>query len=188
LVVSYPRHDFSFTDYLHFERNSEEKHEYYDGEIFAMGGGTVRHAALGSEVTAQLANQLKGKSCYVCSSDLRVRAPTGLATYADVTVICGPAVLDPEDNEETVTNPTVVVEVTSPTSEKRDRGKKLEHYKAIRSLSGVVVVLHRERLVEVHARHGTGWTMQSASEGTIAVPGIEAVLDVDALYAPAEAL
>jgi Uma2 family endonuclease len=189
VTIAYPRHEFSFADYLVFERNSEGKHEYFDGEIYAMGGGTVGHAILGAAVSAQLSRQLEGKPCRVYSSDLRVRAlATGLATYADVTVICGLPELDPEDNEETVINPTVVVEVTSPTSEKRDRGKKLEHYKLIPSLRAVVIVSHRERLIEVHWLASEGWAVTSATEGAIGVPGIDATLDVGALYAAAEEL
>lgn len=185
--ATYPRHRYTFADYLRVERDSEAKHEYFEGEIYAMAGGTIAHAALGAEVMVQLGRQLGSGQCRLYSSDLRVTAKaTGLYTYADATVICGPVKADPADPEgNTAVNPTVVIEVTSPSSEERDRGRKLEHYKTINSLWGVVVVSHRERLVEMHGRQGTDWIMQSATEGTIAVPGIDAVIDVDALYAAA---
>src|SRR5688572_5973263 len=129
--VAFPRYDYTMAEYRAFERETDRKHEYFDGEIYAMTGGSPTHALLGATVGYQLSRQLDGKPCRVYSSDLGVRAlATGLATYADVTVVCGPVELDPED-ADTVTNPTVLVAVTSPTSEKRDRGDKLEHYKTI---------------------------------------------------------
>lgn len=174
-------------DYRALERETDRKHEYYDGEIFAMTGGSAKHAALASAVTLQLGPQLQGKACQVYSSDLGVRSlATGLATYADVTVICGPLETDPED-EDTVVNPTILVEVTSPTSEKRDRGDKLEHYKTIPALRAVVVVSHREKLVEVHARRVDEWVLHSAASGKILVPAIDCMLDIDALYSAVEA-
>lgn len=190
-----PWHDYTFAEYLALERNAETRHEYLDGEIFAMAGGTVRHSILGVRVSTQLALQLLGRDCAVCSPDLRIRVQaTGLATYADVTVICGAPQLDPEDKEETVINPTVLVEVTSPSSERRDRGAKLEHYKQIPSLRAVVIVSHRERLVEVHEHvldlDGVPcdiWTTTAVTAGTVVQMSlsndeVEVELDVDELY------
>jgi Uma2 family endonuclease len=199
MVATYPRHNYTFAEYLDFLERSEGKFEYFDGEIYAMGdfaggisamgGGTAAHAALGAEVVLQLGIQLKGSPCRVYSSDLLVRAKaTGLATYADITIVCGRLEFDPEDPKpRTVTNPTVVVEVASPTSEKRDRAEKLEHYKTIPSLRAAVVVLQSQRLVEVHLREGKGWVMRSASSGIIDItPSPVLALDIDALYAAAE--
>ena len=96
-----------------------------------MAGGTPQHAALGAAVSAALLAQLRGGPRRVYSSDLRIRvAATGLATYPDVTVVCGRSERDPA-NEVTVVNPRVVVEVLSPGTEDYDRGEKLEHYKQI---------------------------------------------------------
>jgi Uma2 family endonuclease len=186
----YPRHRYSFDDYLRVERETERRHEFFDGEIYSMAGGTIAHAALGAEILGQLGSQLRGSPCRVYSSDLRITSKvTGLYTYADATVICGSVNGDPHDPDgNTAMNPTVLVEVTSPSSEERDRNGKLQHYKTIQSLWGVVVVSHRERLVEVHGRQGTGWTMVSVTEGKTEVPGISAVIDVDALYAAIDGL
>lgn len=169
-------------DYRALERETDRKYEYFDGEIFAMTGGSPLHAALAAAVALQLGPQLEGKPCRVYSSDLGVRAlATGLATYADVTVVCGPLETDPQD-ADTVVNPTVLIEITSPTSERRDRGDKLEHYKTIPSLRAILVVSHRERLVEMHARMRGGWQMEAATSGPLNIPGIDCRLDVDALY------
>ena len=106
-------HEHTYFEYLAHEEASNVKHEYLDGEIFAMAGGTPAHAELSVAVASTLRAQLEGKRCRVFSSDLRVRvAATGLATYPDVTVICGPLERD-EESRETILNPTVLVEVLS---------------------------------------------------------------------------
>jgi Uma2 family endonuclease len=183
----FPLHRYTFADYLRLEDESSTRHEFFDGEIVAMAGGTPEHAALAMAVGRQLGNQLEGRGCRVFSSDLRVKvSETGLVTYPDVTVLCGPSQRDPE-SQTTVLNPTVVVEITSDSSEHFDRGVKLEHYKTIPSLGAVVVVSHRECRIEVHARGDEGWTHASATAGASAlIPVLGAHLRVDAVYAAAE--
>jgi len=177
----------SYEDYVRLEAEGPTRHEYLDGEILAIACGTPEHAALAMAIGRQLGNQLEGRTCRVFSSDLRVRVlATGLTTYPDVTVICGPSERDPE-NSATVVNPTVVVEVTSDSSEVYDRGAKHEHYRSIPSLAAIVVVSHRETLVEVSTRSASGWNhteFRAGDRATIAAIGVE--LDVAALYAAAE--
>ncbi|HEV8246863.1 MAG TPA: Uma2 family endonuclease [Polyangiaceae bacterium] len=111
---------------------------------------------------------------------------TGLATYPNVTVVCGPTESDPE-GRTAVTNPTVVVEVTSDSSEHYDRGPKRDHYQTIPSLKAVVVVSHRERLVEVWTRSEGGWSHAVAREGErAAIAAIDTSINVDVLYAAAQ--
>jgi Uma2 family endonuclease len=187
VVSAFPLHRYTYEDYVRLEAESSTRHEYLEGEILAMAGGTPEHAALAMAIGRQLGNQLEGRSCRVFSSDLRVRVlATGLTTYPDVTVICGPTERDPE-NSATVVNPTVVVEVTSESSEAYDRGAKHEHYRSIPSLAAIVVFSHREQLVEVSIRSASGWSkaeFRAGDRAPIAPIGVE--LDVAALYAAAE--
>jgi Uma2 family endonuclease len=135
----------TFAEYVALEEATTGKHEYVGGQIYAMAGGTPEHSALAVSIATQLANQVRGGRCRVHSSDLRVRVvETGLATYPDVTVVCGAWERDPE-NAQTVVNPAVLVEVLSPSTEAYDRGEKLEHYKRISSLRAVVLVAHERR-------------------------------------------
>jgi Uma2 family endonuclease len=111
--MSQPTHRirFSFSEYLAFEASSNVKHEYLDGQIYAMAGGTPEHAALAAAVIGLLFPQLRGGSCRALDADLRIRVgATGLATYPDVTVVCGPRELDPDD-PHAVTNPTLIVDL-----------------------------------------------------------------------------
>src|SRR5215471_2519866 len=135
---------YTRAEYIAFERSSNSKHEYLDGAIYAMAGGSREHAMIAGNVITLLNVALRGHPCAVHSSDLRIRVlDTGLETYPDATVVCGRAQMDPDD-AHVVLNPVVVVEVTSPSSEEYDRGEKLEHYKQIPSLREVVLVSHRE--------------------------------------------
>jgi Uma2 family endonuclease len=116
-----------------------------------MAGGSREHAAIAANVVALLTIALRGQSCQVHTSDLRIRvAATGLATYPDVSVICGRADLDPDDRlGHTVVNPIVVVEVLSPSTEKYDRTEKLAQYRQIEALREIVLVDHAAPLVDV---------------------------------------
>jgi len=175
---------YTYAEYLMLEEVSNIKHEFYRGEIYAMAGGTPEHAAIAVNVSTLLNVQLRGKPCRVHSSDLRVRVlATGLATYPDVSVVCGARDLDPE-NANTVVNPIVLVEVLSPSSAEYDRGEKLEHYKQIPSLREVVLVAHDERLVEVWSRHPGGeWHRAEARAGrSAALDSIGVALSVDEIY------
>jgi Uma2 family endonuclease len=182
-VIAAPQLRFSFREYLQVDAESSVKHEFLDGMILAMAGGTPDHAALAAAVTASLNRQLEGKRCRVYSEALRVRVqPTGFAGYPDVTVVCTKLDLDPDD-ANTVIDPMVVVEVLSPGTEQYDRGEKLRHYQQIPSLCHAVLVSHDRRCIDVWSRGMDGWTVASATTGESALlSAIDCKLDVDAVY------
>ena len=175
----------SFGEYLQVEERNPVKHEYLDGVAFAMAGGTAEHARLSASVGRVLGNRLAGRRCGVFSSDLRIHARArGLATYADVTVICGKTEFDPEDkNQTTVTNPTLLVEVLSPSTEAYDRGEKLAHYKEIGSLKVVLLVSQETRSIEAWRRSSTGWENAVHREGAVPLPELGCELSLDEVYA-----
>ena len=176
-------HRYTYREYLALEDGANVRHEFFDGEIYAMAGGTPEHAAICANVSTALNLQLRGKGCRVHASDLRIRVlATGLVTYPDVSVVCAHAELDP-DSRVTVVNPTAVVEVLSPSTAAYDRGEKLANYQRIPSLREVVLVAHDERLVEVWHRDQAGaWTRREARTGAIALDAIGCVLEVDEVY------
>ncbi len=126
--------------YLEIERKAEFRSEYYDGEMFAMAGARRPHNLIKMNVSGQLYQQLRSRPCEVSSSDQRVLvAPAGLYTYPDIVVVCGePRFLDGE--LDTLLNPSVIVEVLSPSTEAYDRGRKFGHYRTIESLSAYLMV------------------------------------------------
>jgi Uma2 family endonuclease len=179
-----PRHRYTFRDYLDVEEMSAIRHEFLNGEIYAMAGGTPEHAALCAALIAQLVTLLRGGPCRVYTSDLRVRVrATGLATYPDAAVICGPLERDP-DSPTHVTNPTVLFEVLSPGTEEYDRGEKREHYQQIEGLREYVLVAQDARKVEVWRRAGAGaWSHAVHTAGqTLELASVGGALSVDELY------
>jgi Uma2 family endonuclease len=189
-MASAPTHRIHYTwaEYLALEASSNVKHEYLDGQIYAMAGGTPEHAALAAAVIGLLFPQLRDTRCRAHDADLRVRVrETGLATYPDVTIVCGKRERDPDD-EQAVTNPTLIVEVLSRSTEEYDRGDKFEHYKLLPSLREYVLVGHRERSIEVWTRGADStWTCSVARNAEVArLESIGARLDVRELYAAAE--
>ncbi|HSY48461.1 MAG TPA: Uma2 family endonuclease [Thermoanaerobaculia bacterium] len=173
---------YTYAEYLALEASSNVKHEFLGGQIYAMAGGTPEHAALAAAVIGLVFTQLRGGNCRAYDADLRVRTPSGLATYPDVTVICGPSERD-EADPQSVTNPTLIIEVLSRSTEEYDAGDKFEHYKTLQSLRQYVLVSHRERSVEVWTRgEDAGWQRTIVREGEIAKLAIDAHLDVHELY------
>lgn len=148
----------TIADYVHVEEHSEVKHEFIDGVIRAMSGGTLEHSRLASAVIVQLSNLLRaaGRPCVVLTSDARVHVEAAnVITYPDVSVVCGPSISRGPD-PFALHNPLVIVEVTSPSTERYDRGRKFARYRALPSLQEYVLVSQRERLIEVFRRGPAG--------------------------------
>jgi len=161
---------YSFDSYVEMEASSTIKHEFLDGEVWAMAGGSVEHAAVAANIVGLLGQGLAGRPCRVFPSDLRIRVKaTGLATYPDVSVICDRVQLDPDDRKgHTAINPTLLVEVLSPSTEVYDRGEKLAHYKRIESLREIVLVAHDERRIDLWRRTKSSWTQLTVGPGEAA--------------------
>jgi Uma2 family endonuclease len=180
------RHRYTLDDYLAVEEMSGVRHEFLDGEIFAMARGTPEHAALSAAVVTLLGGKLRGGPCRPYSSDLRIRVgATGLATYPDAAVICGEVVRDAHSPTH-VTNPAVIVEVLSPGTEDYDRGEKREHYMRIDTLREYVLVSQDRRRVEVFARVAGGeggWQARTSAAGErVEIPSLGLTFVADELY------
>lgn len=184
MVSIAPRYRNTYADYLRLQDQSSIKLEYSAGEIFAMAGGTPDHGALAMQFV-RLAAGLP-MPCRFLSSDVRVRVEaTDLATYPDLSIVCGPTVATASD-PNAVTNPRFLFEVTSPSTEDYDRGDKLSQYQNLPSLEAVVIVSHRRRELTVVRRGAERWTTTTlvAGETLTLMPGVS--FEVDALYAVAE--
>jgi Uma2 family endonuclease len=167
----------SYVEYLRLERKQERRYEYLDGDAWAMAGGSPRHSAIKSNLMVLLGNALRGRPCRAFDSDLKVRVlDTGLATYPDLTVICGALELHPED-PNAATNPAMLVEVVSKETEAWDRGGKFAHYRRIRSLQHYLIVSQDiERIEHYTQQDGGAWRLTEHAPGesiAIAALGIE---------------
>lgn len=179
-----PPAQFSYAEYLAREQETGLKHEWLEGQIFAMAGGTPEHARLVFEAGYLLRSAVDPKRCRVFTADLKIRVQaTGLATYPDVAVVCGATELDDVD-PNAVVNPLVLVEVLSRTTEAYDRGEKWAHYRTIPSLQAYLLVDQLRPRVEMFERTPDGFLHRMAEAGQrLRIPGLSAELDIDALYA-----
>jgi len=178
-------HRYTYAEYVALEQSSPTKHEFLDGEIYAMAGGSEEHSALAAEVLRALGNAVGARPCRVHTSDLRVYVESaGLATFPDGAVICGPLAQHAPSPVATALNPSVLLEVTSPSSEELDTGDKQAFYRTIPSLRESIIVSHRERRITVHQRDADGiWSTRVAiAGGRVSVPSLGAELDVDEIY------
>ena len=166
--------------------DSSSRHEFLDGEIYAMAGGSEEHSALAAAIVHALVNAVGSRPCRVHTSDLRIYVEgVGLATFPDASVICGPLQQHSPSPEATAVNPMILVEVTSDSSEDYDNGTKLDSYRTIPTLREYIVVSHRERRLTVHMRFtdsGDWSTRVAISGGRVEVPSLDANLVVDAIY------
>jgi len=184
LVVA-PRHHhyFDFADYLRVEDDSDIKHEFADGQVWAMSGGSPEHARIIANVAMLLNMALGSRRCAVFSSELRIRVRSAnRATYPDASVICDRVELDPEDPRgHTALNPTLLVEVLSPSTAAYDQGEKLDYCKQIPSLQEVMLVHHDARLVVVWRRTGGSWISFELTE-VVELRSIDCKLPVADIY------
>jgi len=173
----------TYDEYLVLERTSESKHEYVGGEVYAMAGGTPEHGRLAIAFAGLLTSALRGRPCAVFSADVRVRIEsTGRATYPDLSVVCGS--LEPaRDDTDAITNPIVLVEVLSDSTEASDRGDKWSHYQRLASLREYVLVSSREPRIEVFRRVADGWHYEEARAGAaIRLESLGVEVPVDEIF------
>ncbi len=173
----------SYEDYLALERSSDKRYAWLDGQVYALTGGTLAHAELSAAVAAELRNLALACGCRVFSADAKVRVlATGLATYPDASVVCGPVVCDPAD-ANAMTNPVVLVEVLSDSTEAYDRGDKADHYRRIPSLRDYLLVSQHTARIEIHSREGDHWTLRVAEAGgALPLTALDGALEVDRVY------
>jgi Uma2 family endonuclease len=173
-------------EYLAIERDTAAKHEFYRGEMFAMGGASFDHTQITAAASAYLFEQLKKTKCHVSTNDLRVKvSSTGLYAYPDVIVTCEKPRFE-DDNFDTLLNPQLIAEVLSDSIEKYDRGKKFEHYRQIDSLREYLLISQDRPHVELFTRDAGGqWTLSEVTglDAAIELPVIGCRLALADVYA-----
>lgn len=164
-------------EYLRLEDAALDKHEYHAGEILAMSGGTYRQSRAAANVTGELYSRLKGSPCYMLESNMRVRiADDDRYVYPDAMIVCGEAKFDPlDENQTTILNPKVVIEVLSASTEAYDRGAKFTAYRTLDSMQEYVLVSQHRALVETFFRQDDGNWLFSAWQGRDATATLRSV-------------
>jgi Uma2 family endonuclease len=171
-------------DFLTAERSSPHKHEYVGGRIYAMAGANDRHNAIVSSSNIALGGQLRKRPCVTYTQDMKVQTPSGMFAYPDLVVVCG----DPQFRDakrDVLLNPMVIIEVLSPSTEKRDRGEKFHHYRSIPSFQEYVLIKRNRIQIEHFTRQpDNSWRLviYTAADSVITLHSIDCTLVVGEVY------
>lgn len=179
-----PEAKLSPEEYLALERSSELKHEYADGEVFAMSGGTREHSLIATNVVGELRSELRARPCEAHASDLRIKNVTANRyVYPDASVVCGQPLFE-DEHRDTLLNPTAIFEVLSDSSERYDRGDKFALYRGIPSIADYVLLSQKHVEIEHFCRQPDGtWLLRVLGPGErLQIASIGCDLAIDELY------
>lgn len=181
-----PQYNFITAEtYLEMERAAFEKHEYYQGEIFAMSGTSLEHVMIARNIMVELANKLKGKPCQPFGSDLRMHIPPNtLYTYPDLSIICGKPELT-DEHFDTATNPTVIIKILSPSTRNYGMGIKFKLYRDIPSLKEYILIDSEMVYIEKHSRQpDNSWVLTEIKnrQGSLNLDSIQVAVTLEDIY------
>ena len=173
-------------EYLALERSSPTKHELFQGQLVAMAGASLEHNVIVANIVAELRTALRDRPCVALPSDMKVLVrASGHYYYPDASVVCGTAEFA-DDERDAIVNPTVVVEVLSDSTERRDRGDKFHDYRSIPSCTDYLMCSSTEPFIEHYARDADGWRLREYGPGALLpLRGVEIRLAVAEVYAKA---
>jgi Uma2 family endonuclease len=190
-AVAYGKQRLTIEEYLEYEKNSDVKHEYYQGEIFAMSGAKVGHNKIVMNVTLALGVRLRGKSCSPFNSDQRIHIPQNtLFTYPDISIVCG-EVKTLNNDEFNVLNPSVIIEVLSPGTKNYDRGEKFKLYRDITTLKEYILIDSQFINIEAFRLNTIGhWELEEykSVKNTLEIPSIDVSIPISEIYEASAAL
>lgn len=180
-----PKRAWTAEEYLAFERASDEKHEFIDGNIYLMTGASREHNLVVFNLATILGNQLRERTCEAYINDMRVRVQGRDYAYPDLVVVCDPPEFE-DPHIDTLLNPTLLIEVLSPSTEQYDRGKKFESYRALKSLREYGLIAQDRPHIERYVRQAAGMWMLSEVNGldaSLELGSISCTLALTDIYA-----
>ena len=181
-----PQHSYTLEEYFALERASEVRYEYWQGDIFAMSGASPAHVQIQINLITLLRSQLRGRPCRLFSSDMRLKVPSRPPyRYPDLSALCGEPVFELIGGLEVLTNPTLIVDILSPTTEAFDRGDKFTHYKSIPSFSEYLLIAqHRPHVGQYIKQNGAVWSYQEFNDltATLYVSALDCTLVLAELF------
>lgn len=185
-----PKHRYTLEEYLALERESEVKYEYWDGEIFAMSGGTLAHDLVMFNATNSLGNQLAATKCRVFTDNMQIKVPAAPPyRYADGSVVCGKVEIERFNGADLLLNPVLIIEVLSPSTEAYDRGDKFTYYKSIPSFREYLLIAqHRPHVTHYVKSEAGKWDYEEANDldSHTYLPTIDCTLSLADIYRDVE--
>jgi len=185
-----PKHRYTLEEYLVLERESEVKYEYWDGEIFAMSGGTLAHDVIMWNTSKTLGARLDGKDCRVFTNNMQIKVPAAPPyRYGDGAVVCGRVEVERFNGADLLINPVLIIEVLSPSTEAYDRGDKFTHYKSIPSFREYLLIAQHRPHITHYVKSDTGkWDYEETNDlgSSIYIPTIDCTLALSDVYREVE--
>ena len=177
---------YTLEEYLALERESDERLEFWNGEIFAMSGGTLAHERVMRNAFNALQTELRGKGCEVFGSGMQIKVPSALPyRYADGSVVCGKVEVERFSGTDLLLNPVLIYEVLSPSTEAYDRGDKFTYYKSIPSLREYLLIAQHRPHVTHYVKQDDGtWSYSEINglDGSVYLPSLDVTLKLSAIY------
>jgi Uma2 family endonuclease len=181
-----PKHKYTIEEYIEFDKNTDGKWEYFDGEVLDMAGGSLNHNRIARNLIALFEGELRGKACEVLPSDMRIKVPKALPyRYADVVVVCEKPAIEDLQGQEMLVNPLLIVEVLSPTTEGYDYGAKFIAYQSIESFREYLLVSQERPHVTHYVRQPDDQWLRNDIEGmekTLRLATVDCELELGEIY------
>lgn len=194
MVAAQPQQEYPLqmteAEYLEFEQNSETRHEYVDGQVFAMAGASRAHSRISVNLTRIIGTQLRGKNCALRSNDMRIQMASGKYTYPDLSAVCGESQFAPNVFDSLI-NPTLILEILSPSTEAYDRGQKFRNYRLLPSLREYILVAQDSpRIERYHLLKDDIWSFIEVAglDSSIELLSIDCTLPLAEVYEDVEFL
>lgn len=165
-MVAVPKERFTIEEYIEFDKNSEERWEYFDGDVVSMSGGTLAHNRITTNFVVGLQSKALAKGCEVFAGDMRIKVPKAPPyRYADIVVVCGPPVIEKVQGLDVLVNPSLIIEILSPSTEAYNRGQKFVSYKSIDTFREYLLVAQDRPLITHYVRDENGNWLRTDIEG-----------------------
>ena len=185
-MTALPKRRYTLEEYLELDKNSEEKYEYFDGEVFAMAGGSLSHNRVAGNLFYGLRSRLEGGSCEVLPADMRIKVPKAFPyRYPDLSIVCGKPIIEELSGQQMLVNPLVLIEILSPTTEAYDQGRKFSAYQSITSFQEYLLVSQDWPHITQYVRQSSGKWLRSEIEGienVLKLESINCVLPLAEIY------
>jgi len=185
-MTALPKYRYTLEEYVELDKNSEDRHEFFDGEVFAMSGGSIEHSQIASNINRALGNRLEGRPCRVLTSDTRLKVPAARPyRYPDVVVVCGKLVTEEFHGQVMLVNPLLIVEVLSSSTEAYDRGDKFYAYQSIESFREYLLISQSKPYVTHYIRQPDGNWLREDIEGlerSVTLPALECSIPFGEIY------
>lgn len=185
-MSAFPNRKYSLDEYFDLERSSNERYEYWDGDIFCMSGVSEAHAQIETNSITSLTNKLGGKKCRVFPAKMRIKVPSlPPYRYADVSVACAKPVFEKIGGVDVLTNPSLIIEVLSDSTEAYDRGDKFTHYKSVSSFIGYMLIAqHRPHITHYEKNSDGSWSYSEINElsASLHLGSVDCTLELTEIY------